>query len=181
MTKNRIIYTRADGGVSIVVPSPEFIARYESEPEALAAVKAGSVPVTISNPPPGIPDQLPRAEALRLGLAFVETPSEIVDEVSLPTNREFRDAWRKNANAVDVDMPAARSIHMRRIRTVRDSALLAADTEQARVTDIGTPSEIAALKVERQKLRDMPATVDLEAAATPEALSKIWPTGLARA
>ena len=44
MATKRLIYTRPDGGVDMVEPAPEIMARFASEAEALAAVAARSVP-----------------------------------------------------------------------------------------------------------------------------------------
>ncbi len=46
---NVIIYTRPDGGVSVVHPAPEFLARFDTDAEGMAAVRAKSVPKDAAN------------------------------------------------------------------------------------------------------------------------------------
>jgi len=95
----------------------------------------------------------------------------------LPTDKIFRDAWADDGADVGVDMPRARTMHMARIREARNKALTAKDAEIA-IAEDGGAGPAARLRVERQALRDLPATVDLDRAATPEALMAIWPAEL---
>jgi len=62
--EQRIIYPNDDGGVAVVVPAPEWLARDGNTMEALAAkvVPAGK-------------------------------PFKIVDAADIPADRTFRDAW----------------------------------------------------------------------------------------
>ena len=68
---------------------------------------------------------------------------------------------------------------MTEIRTERDNRLLESDKEKNRLDDVGSQAERDALATKRQELRDIPAGVDLDAIATPEALESFqpsWPT-----
>ena len=61
MTK-RIIYQNDEGGVSIIIPTPEVLQQYTVEQVVLKDVPAGK-------------------------------PFKIVDTVTIPTDRTFRNAW----------------------------------------------------------------------------------------
>ena len=67
MTK-RIIYPSDDGGVAIVIPTPEWLAQEGNTMEVLAEMKV----------PEG-------------------TPYKIVDVTDIPSDRTFRNAWEYQA------------------------------------------------------------------------------------
>lgn len=89
-----------------------------------------------------------------------------IDKV--PTDRTFRNAWtdENDTSTVDVNMDKAREIHMDNIRAVRDEKLKELDIEALHGADV---------QEEKQALRDIPATLDLTTAETPEELKAIWP------
>ena len=102
------------------------------------------------------------------GLAHVDTE---VDQ--LPTRR-FRNAWRVNgARHVEVDLPVARQIRMQEIRVERDAKLVASDGPLLRNQEQG--KDVTALKAYRQTLREIPQTMDLMKATTPEELATLVP------
>lgn len=104
---------------------------------------------------------------------------QIIDTVNIPSDRTFRDAWKKSPDKIiDVDMPKARVIHMGRIRLVRDKELEKMDREIERDRDNGV--NVTAKQNARQKLRDIPQTFDLELFKTPQALKNAWPTEIPR-
>jgi len=152
MATKRIIYTRPDGGVSIVVPTPEFIASFLTETEVMVAVQKTSVPVDAID---------------------VET----VEVLDIPTDRAFRDAWIKKVGGVEVDMAKARSIHMNQIRKARDVELEKSDVPFMRALEAGDAEAQSRIAGEKQTLRDIPQTFDLTA-RTPEQLKGKWPTEL---
>ena len=131
-----IVYTRPDGGVTVVHPAPEYLARFNSEADGIAAVQLKAVP----------------KDAINI---------IIVDHTAIPTSRRFRNAWNIQGNTVVHNMTKARNKRMSEIRTERNNRLLASDSLFARVTEIGTLAEAAALRVYRQILRDIPQTVNL--------------------
>lgn len=97
-----------------------------------------------------------------------------VDEI--PSDRTFRDAWIKNIDKIQVDMPKARVIHMDRIRRVRDRELKETDVLVTREMEAGGVT--AGLKAKRQELRNIPQTFNLDIHQTPESLKNAWPNGL---
>lgn len=149
----KIVYIRSDGGLSVVHPAPQFLAQFETEEEGLNAVIAKSVP----------------ADA---------TEVEVVERTILPTSRAFRNAWRRSPGGVDVNMPAARTIHMDRIREVRNERLGELDRDWMKETGRGRQSEAAAIEAKREELRQVPQAFDLSSATTPEELEALWPTSL---
>lgn len=99
----------------------------------------------------------------------------------LPT--VFRDCWRwDHANAcVIVDMALARAAKMVEIRAERDKRLTASDGKKARLDDIGTAEQKAAMADYRATLRDIPvaAKIDTDLIDNPLTLSTyapVWPT-----
>lgn len=90
----RIVFTRPDGGVSIVSPSPRFLATFNTEADGLAAVKAKDVPVDAVD---------------------VVT----INAADMPADRTFRDAWRQAAGVFSIDMPKAQIIQTSRIDAAR--------------------------------------------------------------
>ena len=134
----RIVYTRPDGGVSVVYPAPEYVARFATEAEALEAIQAKGVPTNAMN-------------------------VHICDEFVIPASRRFRNCWRQVGGATppSVSISLARAQRMSEIRSERDKRLILSDAQMARAQDIGAPAEIAALKTYRQSLRDLPQTINL--------------------
>ena len=110
------------------------------------------------------------------------------DDTDLPADRAdrnlgnptFRDAWEDTGTAVQTNMPKARLIHMGRIRSERDAALSALDVPFMRAVEAGDAAAQQRIAAEKQALRDIPQTFDLDGCATPEALGAAWPDGLAR-
>jgi len=88
----------------------------------------------------------------------------------IPTDRTFRDAWKKDGKKVRVGMKNARKIHLNKIRQKRNEKLAELDIETMKGNDV---------QKDKQKLRDLPDNVDLESAKTPEDLKKVWPAELA--
>jgi len=109
------------------------------------------------------------------GLARPVKGYRIVAEAEVPTDRTFRNALRDRGGKLEVDMPEARKIHLDRIRVARVAKLTELDGEWMRATGQGKKAEADAVEVQRQKLRDLPATLGAEAARTPEELKALWP------
>lgn len=114
----------------------------------------------------------------------------IVDHTELPSDREFRDAWRlDDASRVVINMPAARAMHLEHVRQHRNDNLTLSDVEffkalesllaKTLVADPQPEAKAVLTAISaRQKLRDAPQTLDLNAALTPEELKQRWPQGL---
>ena len=98
----------------------------------------------------------------------------------LPKSREFRDAWEHDGTTVIHNMARAKQIHLTHLRQARTDALYALDTDWMKAIGQKDQAAADAIEAKRQALRDSPDTLPLDAATTVEALSAIWPDGLAR-
>ena len=150
----RIVYTRADGGCSIVTPAPNGKRPGENDAAFLARLIAG----------------LP-----------ADTKDVCVVNVNaIPVDRTFRDAWRNNGSGKpEVDMSAARELWRDRMRAARVPKLAALDVEYQRADETGDTARKADVARRKQVLRDVTADPRIEAAATPDELKAVWPEVLA--
>ena len=101
----------------------------------------------------------------------------ITEITNLPSDRHFRAAWTdaKRTKTVDVDMPKAREVHLNNLRRMREPKFTQLDRDYLRAderNDLTEKQRIAGLK---QQLRDIPQTLDLSIAKTPEELKAIVP------
>lgn len=96
----------------------------------------------------------------------------------LPSNRNFRDAWRLDqvTKAVVVDMQAAREIHRGNLRQAREAMLAQLDMDYLRADETNDVALKASIVARKRALRDLPQDPRIEAAATPEQLEATWPT-----
>ena len=94
----------------------------------------------------------------------------VVAEADLPTDRDYRNAWRDKAGKVEHDTPHARKIHLDSLRAERAPILEAKDREWMRATGQGKKQEADRIEAERQALRDLP---DVEIAKTIDELKAI--------
>lgn len=152
----KIIYTRPDGGLSVVhpvintVPVPEDITEQQALQRAI--------------------DKLPLDE-----LTGEVVAHQIVDESTIPTDRTFRNAWVAAAGAVIHDMAKAREIQKNTLRTLRAPKLEALDVAYMRALEVGNTAAAAAIVVQKQVLRDVTADPAIASARTPEALAAVVP------
>ena len=78
-----------------------------------------------------------------------------------------------------VNMTKARAIHLAEIRRVRNLELAAKDITFMRAVEDGDASAQAAVKTQKQTLRDIPATFDITTDVdTPAKLKAKWPSEL---
>lgn len=143
-----------------------------TDTEGYAAVVVPKTPL----PNESAADFLTRLAHIEIANGRVASDIRIVEGDPRPASRTFHNAWTFRGNSVEVDMPKARAIHMDRIREVRDEKLKGLDKDWMKAQGQKQPSE--AIEAKRQKLRDIPQTLDLESAKTPEQLEKLWPAEL---
>lgn len=103
---------------------------------------------------------------------------EIVDTVTVPSDRTFRNAWEKGAGRVNVNMEKARGLWMGKIREARDAKLAALDIDYIKADEENNQAQKAQIASEKARLRNIPQTFDLSKATTPEQLKALWPEGL---
>lgn len=95
----------------------------------------------------------------------------------IPRDRTFRNAWKRTGEMIECDMEKSRVIHLARIRSERNRLLNDKDQEWLIAFSRGDTATANVIEADRQRLRDVPQTVDdqVKAATTPEALKAIWP------
>lgn len=79
---------------------------------------------------------------------------------------------------VVINMQKARAIHMDSIRAVRDKELAALDIAYLRAIEDGDLDAQAMIAADKQMLRDLPETFNLNKVSTPAELSGLWPDRL---
>lgn len=148
----RAVYTRADGGVSVLIPAPGMRADWQTDEEFVRAIALKDVP---------------------RGITY-----SIIHKDALPSRR-FRDAWKIDSDAVTVDPIKARAQILAEVRAERAAKLDESDREKARLDDMGTDAERQTLREYRQSLRDLPASVTAAIAeltvAELEQFHPTWP------
>ena len=148
-----ILYTRPDGGVSIVVPTPETLAKFETEDDAIAHVRGRSVPDDA-------------------------TKIRVIDRSAIPEKRTFRNAWVDGTDKAVTDRSKASAIHMNRIREVRNAELAKEDINFQKAIEADDDSAKATVATKKQTLRDIPQNFDLSGASTDDELDALWPSEL---
>ena len=148
-----ILYTRSDGGVSIIIPTAQTFAKFETEDEAIAYVREKDVPDGA-------------------------TKIRVIERTALPEKRTFRDAWVDDTDKAVTDRTKASAIHMDRIRESRNAELAKEDINFQRAIEADDASAKTAVATKKQTLRDLPATFDLSGASTDDELDALWPSEL---
>ena len=148
-----ILYTRPDGGVSIVVPTPETLAKFETEDDAIAHVRERSVPDDA-------------------------TKIRVIDRSAIPEKRTFRNAWVDGTDKAVTDRSKASAIHMNRIREVRNAELAKEAINFQKAIEADDASAKTAVATKKQTLRDIPQNFDLSGASTDDELDALWPSEL---
>ena len=169
MSQIRWLYTQPNGVLAVLASAHlEQLAREGFDtPEKVRALVLGKV-------------------AAQGGTDFIEMP----DGWTPPTDRTFRNAWRMKGRSLegvthpecdksDVDMPAAREIHRDKIRRKRIAALAALDVEYQRADEEGNQGKKREVAARKQSLRDAPADPAIDAARTPEELTRLLRIALA--
>jgi len=185
----KIIYENDEGGVCIIHPAPKENVKFVNVSKGLD-IKSDDSAFTISvkKARKAAIDKIlriftvhPPIEGEWLNfIAEHDVPPgrafEIVEDSYIPSDRTFRDSWKKVGSKVEVDMEKAKEIHMERIRAIRDRELVKSDPLVVREIENG--GNLTNIRVERQKLRDIPQDIDLGSIRDVEGLKSMWPVGL---
>ena len=200
MTTKRITWTDANGTVRVTTPAPEAMSaltgsggklhpdHIEKQSAAYAAAGMSSesaLKLATAYANGGLDD----AEALDLiwqrTLADQKkkgnNPTNVVniEADSLPYFGSFgRAAWKQDgATAPVLDMEKARTIKTDQIRPERNKRLADLDVTYLRADEAGDTATKEKIAVQKQKMRDLPATIqsDLNALDTPDKLEKFEP------
>jgi len=104
---------------------------------------------------------------------YININGDVRDASSLtvPSDRTFRDAWKFNGDAVEIDMAAARVIHKDNLRAERAPRLEALDVDYMKALEAGSGAEAIAAK--KKALRDVTADSKIADASTPDALKAL--------
>ena len=111
------------------------------------------------------------------------TAYEVVEDNTLPTNRDFRNSWIGNnigiataTTTISEDISKARDIHKTNIRNARTPKLAALDVEFQKAQE--TSSSTAEIVDQKQALRDAPAASGIATAANTTELKAQWDTSI---
>ncbi len=153
----RVLYSRADGGVSVVNAACksdiEKVLGPLSDDEYAKHVWECSVPKDAVN--------------------AVELP----DDYQLP-EREFRNAWKQNDTEVTHDLEKARAIQLDKIRIAREPALAALDKEFMQCLEKNIPIDDVSKK--KQALRDITEHLKSMDLFSINDVKKSWPQELTK-
>lgn len=104
--------------------------------------------------------------------------SALIGSDTVTPDRTFRGALEDNGGSLGINMPMARSIHMGRIRQVRNAVLDGLDVPWMKAMESGDVSEQERIAREKQALRDIPQTFSLDEYTEPATLKAAWPKEL---
>ncbi len=152
----RIIWENADGTTSVLNPVLTCINPATGKNFTIEEIAAKDVPAGI-------------------------TTYSIVDNSVLPSDRNFRNAWKAtglgNTTAtVGEDITAARELHKTNIRNARTPKLAALDVEFQKAQE--TSSSTAEIVDQKRLLRDAPAASGIATAANTTELKAQWDTSI---
>lgn len=150
----KIIFTRPDGGLSIVNPVINTHPQRENITEAQAEQRAW--------------DKLPK-DAIN---------PKFVEKSIIPLDRIFRNAWKAGQGVVEVDMPKAREIKRNQLRVLRRPLMESLDAAYMQADETGDVVEKQRIAAKKQALRDVTKNAAIEAAQTPEELMAVLPEAL---
>lgn len=154
----KIIYTRdEDGGVSVVIPVSK------------ADLERVLGPLTDEQYEQYVWEKSIPEDAI--------TPTSIADS-AIPASREFREAWVQNGGVIDISMDIVIPIHMNRIREMIQKKFVEMGFPQRFNPQIEDAIVDEATRAELQRLRDIPQTLDLTVAKTPDEIKALWPVGV---
>ena len=129
----KIIFTRSDGGISVVHPVRNTLGETLTTDADIEQRAWDKLPDDAINP-------------------------QYVDESVIPTDRTFRNAWTVEAGTVIVDIDKAKALTKDRLRAERKPLLEAQDVAFQRAQETG--ADTSAIVKEKQRLRDITKQVD---------------------
>ena len=118
---------------------------------------------------------LNEALAKHAGVSFTPVAVREIDPAIIPQDRTFRNAWRRQGDAIGHDMDVAREIHRKRIRKARAPMLAELDVKLSRAMFPESGLNAADVEKERQRLRDATKHPSIENAKTVDELKAAWP------
>jgi len=79
------------------------------------------------------------------------------EDIEVPEDRTFRDAWKLQGSKIIVDGVKAMDIHLNRVRKLRNKKLEELDKEQLRY--LSNPEKLKEVEDKKQMLRDLPQNI----------------------
>lgn len=181
----KIVFTRADGGVSVMGPCEGARLAYSvTLPDGSKFSSQAACPVdTFLRRWPVDGASVEWAETIDEFYARIiakDVPKDatnlvMVNESEIPQDRTFRDALAIIDEKIVYDMPKCREIHKEKLRQLRAPKLSALDVEFMRAVEAGDIQLQQDIGLRKQALRDVTAVPELTSAATPEALKLVIP------
>ena len=152
MTTKRIVFTRPDGGVTVIVPIPQ---PGETEAQTLARCSARAVPAG--------------------------TPFVVLDETALPSRR-WRNAWRLSGTTIMHHLPAAKAIRRGELLSERDTRLARVRHREQEAREDGQNALATQLRTRAVTLRQIEAQADTDLTALTDlaALAAYRPTAFSQ-
>lgn len=147
----KIIYTRFDGGLSVVHPARNTYPKIE----------------TLSD------DEILQRAMDRLPPDAIDV--QIVEEDSIPKDRTFREAWKSGKNRVEICMDKSREIHKNTLREFRKPLLHLLDVKFIKAIESKDDDLLNEVIRQKQILRDVTKHPSLAQANTPDELKQVWP------
>jgi hypothetical protein len=148
----KIIFTRPDGGLSVVHP--------------------------VINTYP-VREEITEDEALERAMSRIPSDAigvQVVDEV--PADRTFRMAWVAGKGCIEHDMAKCREIHKENLRRLRAPKLAALDVAYQRADEAGDAKAKASIASQKQALRDVTADPGIASASTVQELAAVMPDAI---
>jgi len=99
-------------------------------------------------------------------------------EATVPSDRNFRNAWSLSGKVISEDMTAAKAIFKDKIREVRAPLLAAEDVVYMKALEADDSSAKSASVTKKAALRDAPAASAIDSASDIAALKAAWDTAV---
>lgn len=150
-----VIFTRPSGSMSTISPAPEYRVKKKD-----------------------LDDDEFMQHIIDIDLPAGVTDFAVVDLSELPTDRAFRNAWRKNGVNIRVDLPEARTIHQAKIDRIKNREMKPLVDDIVIQQALG--NDVTALQAQIQGIQTAVDNVgpNINAAGTPAMLKAVWPAGL---
>lgn len=174
----RILYTRPDGGLSVIIPGRRSRLPDEPEGQWLDRLALGAVAAFAPRDPAHTPAQHAAAAWAWAGTQVWR----VVEAAAISADRHFRDCWEDVPGVgVRVNLTKARAQRRAELLALRPGKLAEVREQIEAAEDAGAAVVLAALKAKRRRLREIEAKLDadLPGLATPEALRAYLPADLA--
>jgi len=98
--------------------------------------------------------------------------------ITVPSSRNFREAWVLSGNVISEDVTKAKEIFKDKIREVRKPLLEAEDVTYMKALEADDATAKAASVTRKNNLRNAPANTAIENATTIDELKAAWDSDL---